>query len=271
MPMLKLLRVELIPLEVVKMGELIWLRPYFDHQDPEPILRDVFTGWLSGDGLFSYLSAVTELPWSEVETIDDATLDIAYFGNHSGGKFCAPIVKLVINEEGYVPVAARTVIAKVLIAKYLPNWKHLWETNEVAYSPIHNYDMTENRVTRRADSEKVNTVHDEESEDSFSRETSGIDYAYGINTHRNNPQPSDKSETTESSTDNLTRNSVDNRNKVGAGEEEEEIHRAGNIGVTTTQKLIQEERELWIWNFFDQVFSDIDRELALMFHDSCRV
>ena len=46
---------------------------------------------------------------------------------------------------------------------------------------------------------------------------------------------------------------------------------AGNIGVTTTQKLLQEERELWIWNFFDQVFNDLDRELALMFHDSCRV
>lgn len=253
------------------MGELIWIRPYFDHPDPEPILRDVFTGWLSGDGLFSYLSAITTLPWSEVETIDDATLDIAYFGNHSGGKFCAPIVKLVINEEGYVPVAARTVIAKILIAKYLPNWQHLWYTNEAVYSPIHNYDMTENRTLRTADSEAVKDVRSGSDSTDHGRTTDEMDYRYGLNTDTDNPKPSDKFYTEEGGNTTTTSESEDNRNKVGTGEEEEEIHRAGNIGVTTTQKLLQEERELWIWNFFDQVFSDIDRELALMFHDSCRV
>ena len=263
--------VEAIPREVVKMGDIIWLRPYLGHPDPEPILRDVFDGWVDGDGIFSYLSAVTTLPWSNVETVDETSLDIAYFGNHSGGKFCSPLVKLVLNDEGVVPETARETIAKLLISKYLPNWQHLWYTNEAVYSPIHNYDMTENRHLKTADSEALKADHNTVESDNTSSQSGETDYKFGINTAKNNPQPSDRIDSTSKSTTGINREASDSQNKVGAGEEEEEIHRAGNIGVTTTQKLIQEERELWIWNFFDQVFNDIDRELALMFHDSCRV
>lgn len=39
--------------------------------------------------------------------------------------------------------------------------------------------------------------------------------------------------------------------------------RRGNIGVTTTQQMITQERELWKWVFFDTVFEDIDREIAI--------
>ena len=115
------------------MSDVMWIRPYFDHPDPEPILRDVFDGWTLGDGIFSYLSAITTLPWKDVETVDEAALDIAYFGNHSGGKFCSPLVKLVLDENGVVPALARETIAKILISKYLPNWQHLWYTNEAVY------------------------------------------------------------------------------------------------------------------------------------------
>ena len=253
------------------MSDFIWLRPYSNHSDPEPILRDVFDGWFTGNGLFNYFSSITTMPWAEAETVDEESLDIAYFGNHSGGKFCSPLVKLVTDDEGVVPNSARLMIAKLLITKYLPNWQHLWYTNEAVYSPIHNYDMTENRTLRTADSEAVKSEHNSTDSNEYSGENQETDYRYGLNTDLENPQPSDRIDSTDGSTSETTTESSDSRNKVGAGEEEEEIHRAGNIGVTTTQKLLQEERELWIWNFFDQVFSDIDRELALMFHDSCRV
>lgn len=253
------------------MSEVFWLRPWLDHPDPEPILRDVFAGWTNGFGLFAYLSDVTTLPWAEATAVDSTVLDIAYFGNHSGGKFCSPLVKLVLGENGVVPESARATIAKILIAKYLPNWQHLWYTNEAVYSPIHNYDMTENRTLRTADSEAVKDVRSGSDSTAHGRTTDEMDYTYGLNTDTDNPKPSDKFYTAEGGNTTTTSGSTDNRNKVGAGEEEEEIHRAGNIGVTTTQKLLQEERELWIWNFFDQVFNDLDRELALMFHDSCRV
>lgn len=262
---------------------------------PEPILRDVFDGWVSGEGIFKYLAEATTLPWSEEEKVDNSVLDIAYFGNHSGSKFCSPLVKTFIGEDDVVPVEARETIAKIIISKYFSNWARLWETNIIAYSPITNYDMTETRKLAKSDSEAeaggsvvTNTgtdtfEHGKKEEVSHGRTTDDTLYKFGINTDAENPKPSDKnssieggSTVTENSgsdvdTKDLTTESTSNKNRVGAGEEEEETHRIGNIGVTTNQRLVQEERNLWMWNYFDQIFKDLDRELALMFHDPCRV
>lgn len=42
------------------------------------------------------------------------------------------------------------------------------------------------------------------------------------------------------------------------------LTRTGNIGVTTSQQMIESERDLWMWRFFeDIVFPDIDRILTL--------
>ena len=41
------------------------------------------------------------------------------------------------------------------------------------------------------------------------------------------------------------------------------LTRSGNIGVTTTQQMMQSEIELWQWNFFESVFKDIDSILTL--------
>lgn len=267
----------------------------YSDSDPEPILRDVFSGWESGTGLFSFLSAQTTMPWANAENVDNSVLDIAYFGNHSGGKFCAPLVKLLIDDDGVIPTAARVTIAKILISKYLSNWNHLWETNVAVYSPIHNYDMYEERDLATTD-DNVETTDGELSRTGTEGLTHGmvestqhgrtednINYKYGLNTTEYQQNRSDENvsteggttTTTDSGTDTTTRNLVDSTDQTvtedNEGTEHEETHRYGNIGVTTTQKLLQEERNLWLWNFFDEVFNDLDKELALAFHDPCRV
>lgn len=267
----------------------------YSDSDPEPILRDVFDGWELGTGLFSFLAAQGTMPWANAENIDNSVLDIAYFGNHSGGKFCAPLVKLLINDEGVIPAAARVTIAKILISKYLNNWNHLWETNVAVYSPIHNYDMYEERDLATTD-DNVETTDGELSRTGTEGLTHGmvestqhgrtednVNYKYGLNTTVYQQNRSDENvsteggttTTTDSGTDTTTRNLVDSTDQKvtedNEGTEHEETHRYGNIGVTTTQKLLQEERNLWLWNFFDEVFNDLDKELALAFHDPCRV
>ena len=42
-----------------------------------------------------------------------------------------------------------------------------------------------------------------------------------------------------------------------------ELTRSGNIGVTTSQQMIQSERDLWVWKFFEQVFQDVDTVLSI--------
>lgn len=267
----------------------------YSDSDPEPILRDVFSGWESGTGIFSFLAAQTTMPWANAENVDNSVLDIAYFGNHSGGKFCAPLVKLLIGDDGVIPNAARVAIAKILISKYLTNWNHLWETNVAVYSPIHNYDMYEERDLATTD-DNVETTDGELSRTGTEGLTHGmvestqhgrtednVNYKYGLNTTEYQQNRSDENVSTEggtttitdSGTDTTTRNLVDSTDQTvtedNEGTEHEETHRYGNIGVTTTQKLLQEERNLWLWNFFDEVFNDLDKELALAFHDPCRV
>lgn len=279
------------------MSELFWLSPFVRSADPEPILRDVFDGWSLSDGIFGYIATVAgdDLPWKDVETVDNSVLDISYFGNHSGGKFCSPLVKLVLDDEGVVPAAARTTIAKILISKYLTNWQRLWQTNVVSYSPINNYDMTETRDLFTTD-DNVETVNDETSHTGtdttqygrvqstqHGRSTDEINYQYGLNTTEYETNRSDQTTVeeggatvlTNTGSDVNTPNLVDSTDRSttqdNEGTEHEVTHRIGNIGVTTNQKLIEDERNLWLWNYFDQIFSDLDKELALAVHDPCRV
>lgn len=284
--------------------------PFFDPPDPEPILRDMF--WdpqASPPNLNGILNLVRtcwinrtqgeEPPWEEGL---DHTLDMEYFLNHSGAKFASPLVKYYYNmggeyvdSNGHLTQVAKIPIADVIYVKYHVSWTRLWETNVAAYSPIHNYDMYEERDLTTTEDETIDTDGTlsrggTESTQYGRVETVGhgrtneqMSYKYGINTATNDPKPSEKVENTEggtttttlSGTDTDTRNLTDTtdetRTKDNDGTEHEEIHRYGNIGVTTTQKLLQEERQLWLWNYFDQIFSDLDKELALAFHDPCRV
>ena len=48
-----------------------------------------------------------------------------------------------------------------------------------------------------------------------------------------------------------------------AGENTRRLTRTGNIGTNTFQNLIQQERNLWMYNFFEQVFKDVDSVLTI--------
>ena len=64
--------------------------------------------------------------------------------------------------------------------------------------------------------------------------------------------------TSNTRTDNLTE-TVD-----GESEENRTLTRSGNIGVTTSQQMIQSERDLYMWNFFyNIVFPSVDKILTL--------
>ena len=283
------------------MSEFYWLNPFFEAAKPEPILREAFA-W-EDNGIFVALQDVAEagsinLPWGGE---DAETLDLAYFGNHSGGKFCSPVVKLLlqtesmVDEDGRINSIGTHKLAGILLRKYFTNWTSLWATNVASYDPIHNYNMYEERDLATTENGEVVTdgtlartgtdtlQHGKVETVAHGRTSEEMTYRYGINTDTENPKPSDKVNTDEggstltsnSGSDVQTKNLQDKNDVTETtdndGTEHEEIHRYGNIGVTTTQKLIQEERQLWLWNYFDQIFEDLDRELALAFHDPCRV
>lgn len=46
--------------------------------------------------------------------------------------------------------------------------------------------------------------------------------------------------------------------------------RSGNVGQNSYQELLKQEFELWKWNFFKQVFADVDTFLILSVYDGCQ-
>ena len=71
-------------------------------------------------------------------------------------------------------------------------------------------------------------------------------------------------ETSTQKTATATNALTSSKNENVATDTERNLTRSGNIGVTTSQQMIQSERELYIWNFFlDVVFPDLDKIFTL--------
>ncbi len=337
------------------MSKYFWLNPFYDGRE-EPILRDVFANWMDGGGIFSAMGNLENvtLPWASDATATNLLLDIAYFGNHSGSKYCSPIIKHLVSDDGKLSSDAISTIAKIIVAKYLKNWERLWITNTVAYSAINNYNLTITRELtsensndrviegrdahtgantisetgrRELDSENSNERVTDAEESHTGTETDAVtgdettthgktetqtSYQFGYNSEATDREPSElvqteqggttevenstnstttrnlvdstdstvtdagsnheEEDTTRTETD--TRNLVDTTNRTigdeGANHEVEEITRTGKIGDSTTQKILEEERELWMWNYFKTIFRNIDEELTLYVYDPCR-
>lgn len=261
-------------------------------------LADYFPAFISTGAIFSKMQG---MPWDEY--IDGETLDLVYFGSHSGIKFPAALVKL-LSTDG---VADSQKLADVLSKLYQKNWNRLWDAYVSEYSPITNYKIDE-KVIRNLEASDTGLVEtnqstESEGENSGTRndvvdETNATQHGhvisgtndaarseYGFNTTGGAPIPvaseNGTNSTTNSGTDTVSRdadNTSTNSGQYsdstsGSQTEEEErsrsedeittMERSGNIGYQSYQNLLRQEIELWKWNFFEQVFEDCDSVLCL--------
>ena len=128
-------------------------------------------------------------------------------------------------------------------AKQAPVWTKMYKTTTYDYNPIINYDRTE------------------ESEDTYNRQGSGTGHADGyeasydtpVNTDDEGMSKTNKSDTTSSSTEQTA-----NTHKLRA---------YGNIGVTTTQAMITEERKVSEFNIIDYMIQDFRKRFCILVYD----
>lgn len=196
-----------------------------------------------------------DVPW--VEDNINAQLDIDYLFNRSGNKITSSLVDFFVDTEtGKIDSFSMSTLANVLYTKYGGKWNKEYATLSLQYNPINNYDMSEqmtNDITTHQFGH-TNTRTDN------TNETIETDKA-GFNSSTYSPV--DKVSTkgnagtvaeAESGTNTDTRNY--------------RLTRSGNIGVTTSQQMIESERNLWLWNFFDDiVYPDIDRVLTINMYE----
>lgn len=86
----------------------------------------------------------------------------------------------------------------------------------------------------------------------------------------NNTTTRDLTET-ETGTDTTDRTNTDTYNRsytetgtdTTAGKSSRKLTRTGNIGTNTFQNLLQQERNIWLYDYFEQVFKDVDSVLTI--------
>lgn len=119
-----------------------------------------------------------------------------------------------------------------LIQKFGQKWEKLMVAFNEEYNPIHNYDMTED--------ENYNT--------NVKTTNNSDDYVNGFNSSAKAPNGGNETVVT---------------TKGSSDENKRHLERSGNIGVTTTQQMLQQEIELRRYNIQEQMFQDIDSVLTL--------
>lgn len=219
------------------------------------ILIEAFPEWKANKGIFEYFP---DPPWKDA--ISSVELNLEYFGNISGSKGISPLVSKMLT-DGILEDSSRQALALLISSKFKVNWTRLWNAEIAVYDPVHNYDMREDGTrsgNNRNESQSTDeTQHGRSNTSKYSH--------YGFNSQ--SKSPSDEDVTTEGGTTNLNRNgSVDYTIN-----ESTTLHRYGNIGVTTNQQMIEAERSIRMWNYFNSVYKDIDSVLAIRIYDPCSV
>lgn len=204
------------------------------------------------------MTAMENLPNSSVPwPHNGAKLDFLYYGNHSGTKLISPLVeKCLVNDQ--VTPANMIKLAMAALSMYGENWTRKWAITQTQYALLENYDRREDTTITgtntgtisRDTSTGVNTQTDVNNQQSIY----GYDGPEGVpdNSAEGSTATSESSVGSETTTNSLANSSTTISR----------IH--GNVGVTTPQQMMSQEKSFWDeFNFFDSVFADLDMLLTL--------
>lgn len=181
-------------------------------------------------------------------------MDIEYIFNYSGDKSVSPIVKAFLKRvnrsqavEYPLTVGDMSYLSSIIRARFLTKWKRLWETVTRDFDYLAPFDIHFTDETKKDRSYGKNTH-------TYSDEGENRDYNFGFNDSGVDGTPSSRGTSVGSGTngDEFERNAERLRETV----------RQGNIGNITKQQLVEEQRELLQFQFFDIVFKDLDTVLT---------
>lgn len=141
-----------------------------------------------------------------------------------------------------------------------PIWEKLYETTQYEYDPIANYDRHEKWTDTDTRTEtNIRTPNISETTNLGSVNTqsqNSYENAGMVDAVKSTNSGSDVVNTTGTETNALTR----------GGKLEREGHAYGNIGVTTTQQMIEQERQTAQFNIFKVIIEDFKERFCLMIY-----
>ena len=234
---------------------------------------------ISKGGIFRAIYNLNELPFLNEE--DATLLDHIYYYSYAYDKYIsnyilnltmllAPIVaddllasEQTICDEGDVNIK----IAKYILLKYKVSWISQYNALTAEYNPIDNYSMTETETPNltRSVSTSENSTQTPNLTTSTTNDGSTKNNYYGFN-----DSSADGSKVNSSIVGSTNSTSQTGNSKVDSSSSTTETNsgsrtltRKGNIGVTTSQQMIESELELRKKQFFDIMVKDVDKIMSL--------
>ena len=170
---------------------------------------------------------------------------------------------LLLNDD--FSITKKLIMASVIANDY--KWKKLYETTVLTYNPIWNVDGTETRtmeygehVTTQNNGERIETMVNGERQNTSNQKLSSYPFDTGTKTAT---EETDETVTNAGTTDTRTNNAVVDSTTSNTHTDKETVTRTGNIGVTSTQKLINEERQVAMFQFINTVLLDIVTDITI--------
>lgn len=133
-------------------------------------------------------------------------------------------------------------------------WQKLADTMDYEYNPIWNKDVKDTEYIKRTKDQSTTYADQASSTTSGTNTNKGVAY----NTTQLENREQDQTTGSMSSTDNST------TRDAGYNDEDREYISQGNQGVTSTQQLIKEEREVSLFSLYDIIISEFKTRFCLL-------
>ena len=212
---------------------------------------DVFIKFgMFGSGFLFKLYEKNKLPFATVEEICDLDMDYAF--NWAAEKSISPLLQYYVDTQDDTFGGVINTIA----ARFYNKWQKIYDAISADYKAIENFNLTEN-FSETISSEQTSSQNTRlETNDDTENGAYGFDSQAPVGTTNQI-----KRITVEGSEDDNRTFTEDTRDRSYT------VDKHGNIGTISSQRLIQQELELRRYDFFRQIFKDLDSVLTLKFYE----
>ena len=248
-------------------------------------IKDALNTYAIDGSIFQYLPMYG--------TATPQQMGIAYVLRHSGKKIAAETLREFCDSDGHITTEGKQTIGAIITTMFKENWDRIYEALITEYNPLENYNMVESgqdidkmeygqetyqhQHGARSGSDIIgsqsgtntqgaqnNTSEDEVSAFNSSSYQDSNKNTSNLGSRSDSWSSTNRSDShTESAyTDTDTRTAQDDKTT-----RDHALTRTGNIGVTTSQQMLESEFNVRAYRFFEHIFEDIDSVIALRVYE----
>lgn len=213
--------------------------------------------------VFKYLYYLNSLPFLNEDMADILTSD--YYFQHSGNKTISLLYERILNiysqyNEDTKYEKTLNNLANIIYNRFGNNWIKIYNAYfNTDYKPLENYSMIESETEESGTEESGKQATN--SNITSASTANNINKFYGFG--GNNAVNDSNNDTTTTTTDSGSKNDnyTDTNNSVETSRDRT-LTRSGNIGVTTSQQMLESELKLRQYDFFNIMMNDVDKILC---------